>query len=117
VTSCLNREELLMLAKVFLVSLNRATQAEADAAVGEFVPRESAPGPGTRSFRVCRHPVKPGHLLFAMNFMDQAGCDAHAGSAACKELIAGQLTSSDHGVRPDRPRAGGQRLMDGRKCL
>ena len=47
--------------------------------------------PGTLSFRVYRDPARPDYLLFVEHFADQAAYDAHTGSAAYKELIAGRF--------------------------
>ena len=80
-----------MLVKVFPISLKPGKQAEAEAAVAEFEPRGPGNEPGTLSFRVYRDPAKPDYLLFVEHFADQAAYDAHTGSAAYKELIAGKF--------------------------
>lgn len=78
-----------MLAKVFPIKLKDGNQAAAEAIVQEFAPRGPAAEAGTLSFRVYRDPAKPDYLLFVEHFADQAAYDAHTGSAAYKELIAG----------------------------
>jgi quinol monooxygenase YgiN len=40
---------------------------------------------------VYRDPARPDYLLFVEHFADQAAYDAHTGSAAYKELIAGEF--------------------------
>jgi quinol monooxygenase YgiN len=80
-----------MLAKVFPISLKPGKQAEVEAIVGEFAPRGPAAEPGTLSFRVYRNPARPDYLLFVEHFADQAAYDAHTGSDAYKELIAGKF--------------------------
>ncbi len=47
--------------------------------------------PGTLSFRVYRDPARPDYLLFVEHSAGQAAYDAHTGSAAYKELIAGRF--------------------------
>jgi len=61
--------------------------------VHEFAPRGPAAEVGTLSFRVYRDPAKPDYLLFVEHFADQAAYDAHTGSPAYQELIAGQFAS------------------------
>ena len=78
-----------MLAKVFPINLKPGKQAEVEAIVHEFAPRGPGSEPGTLSFRVYRDPAKPDYLLFVEHFADQAAYDAHTGSGAYKELIAG----------------------------
>ena len=48
---------------------------------------------GTLSFRVYRDPANPDYLLFVEHFANQAAYDEHTGSAAYKELIAGQFAN------------------------
>ncbi len=80
-----------MLAKVFPIKLKDGNQAAAEAIVQEFGPRGPGAEEGTLSFRVYRDPAKPDYLLFVEHFADQAAYDAHAGSTAYKELIAGRF--------------------------
>ena len=80
-----------MLAKVFPINLKPGTQAEVEAIVEEFAPHGPAAEPGTLSFRVYRDPARPDYLLFVEHFADQAAYDAHTGSDAYKELIAGRF--------------------------
>jgi quinol monooxygenase YgiN len=80
-----------MLAKVFPIPLKAGTQDKAEAIVREFAPRGPGAEDGTLSFRVYRDPAKPDYLLFVEHFADQAAYDAHTGSAAYQELIAGQF--------------------------
>jgi quinol monooxygenase YgiN len=80
-----------MLAKVFPIALKPGRQAEVEAIVGEFAPKGPAREPDTLSFRVYRDPARPDYLLFVEHFADQAAYDAHTGSAAYKELIAGKF--------------------------
>jgi quinol monooxygenase YgiN len=84
-------EELPVLAKVFPISLKPGKQAEVEAIVGEFAPLGPGREPGTLSFRVYRDPARPDYLLFVEHFADQAAYDAHTGSDAYKELIAGRF--------------------------
>jgi quinol monooxygenase YgiN len=84
-------EELFVLVKVFPINLKPGRQAEVEAIVEEFAPSGPAVEPGTLSFRVYRDPAKPDYLLFVEHFADQAAYDAHTGSAAYKELIAGKF--------------------------
>jgi quinol monooxygenase YgiN len=85
----LTQEGLLVLAKVFPINLKPGKQAEVEAIVHEFALRGPGSEPGTLSFRVYRDPAKPDYLLFVEHFADQAAYDAHTGSGAYKELIAG----------------------------
>jgi quinol monooxygenase YgiN len=87
----LTQKELLVLVKVFPISLKPGKQAEVEAIVEEFAPKGPAQEPGTLSFRVYRDPARPDYLLFVEHFADQAAYDAHTGSAAYKELIAGRF--------------------------
>jgi quinol monooxygenase YgiN len=59
--------------------------------VQEFAPKGPGAEAGTLSFRVYRDPAKPDYLLFVEHFADQAAYDAHTGSDAYKELIAGKF--------------------------
>jgi quinol monooxygenase YgiN len=85
------QEELFVLVKVFPINLKPGKQAEVETIVAEFAPRGPAQEPGTLSFRVYRDPARPDYLLFVEHFADQAAYDAHTGSAAYKELIAGRF--------------------------
>jgi quinol monooxygenase YgiN len=87
----LTQEELSVLAKVFPINLKPGRQAEVEAIVEEFAPRGPAREPGTLSFRVYRDPARPDYLLFVEHFADQASYEAHTGSDAYKELIAGRF--------------------------
>ena len=80
-----------MLVKVFPISLKPGKQDEGEAVVAEFASRGPGNEPGTLSFRVYRDLAKPDYLLFVEHFADQAAYDAHTGSAAYKELIAGKF--------------------------
>ncbi|WP_214319968.1 putative quinol monooxygenase [Nonomuraea sediminis] len=80
-----------MLAKVFPIKLKPGKQAEAEAVVEEFAPKGPEQEPGTLSFRVYRDPANPDYLLFVEHFADQAAYDAHTGSPAYQELIAGRF--------------------------
>jgi quinol monooxygenase YgiN len=80
-----------MLYKVFPIKLQPGKQAEAEAIVAEFAPKGPEQEPGTVSFRVYRDPANVDYLLFVEHFADQAAYDAHTGSAAYKELIAGKF--------------------------
>jgi quinol monooxygenase YgiN len=81
----------MSLQKVFPIPLKPGTQAEAEAVVHEFAPKGPEQEPGTLSFRVYRDPARLDYLLFVEHFADQAAYDAHTGSAAYKELIAGRF--------------------------
>ncbi|GAB2574949.1 hypothetical protein GCM10027269_34040 [Kribbella endophytica] len=85
------REVTKMLSKVFPIELKPGKQAEAEAIVAEFAPRGPEQEAGTLSFRVYRDPARPDYLLFVEHFADQAAYDAHTGSAAYKELVAGRF--------------------------
>jgi quinol monooxygenase YgiN len=87
----LTQEELFVLAKVFPITLKPGKQAEVEAIVKEFAPKGPAQEPGTLSFRVYRDPSRPDYLLFVEHFADQAAYDAHTGSDAYQELIAGRF--------------------------
>jgi quinol monooxygenase YgiN len=80
-----------VLAKVFPIKLKDGNQAKAEALVEAFGPQGPGQEDGTLSFRVYRDPANPDYLLFVEHFADQAAYDAHTGSAAYKELIAGQF--------------------------
>ena len=80
-----------MLSKVFPIELKPGRQAEADALVREFAPVGPGQEPGTLSFRVYRDRNRPDYLLFVEHFADQAAYDAHTGSSAYRELIAGRF--------------------------
>ena len=80
-----------MLAKVFPIRLKDGMQAAAEAVVREFAPQGPAVEDGTLSFRVYRDPANPDYLLFVEHFADQAAYDAHTGSPAYRELIAGRF--------------------------
>jgi quinol monooxygenase YgiN len=80
-----------MLAKVFPIKLKDGMQAKAEEVVREFAPKGPAEERGTLSFRVYRDLAKPDYLLFVEHFTDQAAYDAHTGSPAYRELIAGRF--------------------------
>jgi quinol monooxygenase YgiN len=80
-----------VLTKVFPIELQAGKQAEAEAIVGQFAPKGPEQEPGTLSFRVYRDPGRPDYLLFVEHFADQAAYDAHTGSLAYRELIAGDF--------------------------
>jgi quinol monooxygenase YgiN len=80
-----------MLAKVFPIPLKPGKQAEAEAIVREFAPKGPGAENGTLSFRVYRDPARADYLLFVEHFADQAAYEAHTGSAAYRELIAGRF--------------------------
>src|SRR5579863_7631632 len=82
-----------MLVKVFPIKLKDGTQDKVEAVVHEFAPKGPATEDGTLSFRVYRDPAKPDYLLFVEHFADQAAYDAHTGSPAYRDLIAGQFAS------------------------
>jgi quinol monooxygenase YgiN len=81
-----------VLSKVFPIKLKDGMQDEAEAVIHDFVPKGPEPEPGTLSFRVYRDPAKPDYLLFIEHFADQAAYDAHTGSPAYRELIAGRFS-------------------------
>jgi quinol monooxygenase YgiN len=85
------QEGLSVLVKVFPINLKPGMQTEVEAVVQEFAPRGPAQEPGTLSFRVYRDPARPDYLLFVEHFADQAAYDAHTGSDAYTELIAGKF--------------------------
>jgi quinol monooxygenase YgiN len=66
-------------------------QAKVEAIVQEFAPQVPGTEDSTLSFRVYRDPAKPDYLLFVEHFADQAAYDAHTGSPAYQDLIAGQF--------------------------
>lgn len=80
-----------MLTKVFPIQLKDGKQAEAEALVEEFAPKGPGAEDGTLSFRVYRDAARADYLLFVEHFADQAAYDAHIGSAAYRELIAGRF--------------------------
>jgi quinol monooxygenase YgiN len=80
-----------VLAKVFPIPLKAGKQSAAEALVRDFAPKGPGQEDGTLSFRVYRDPARPDYLLFVEHFADQAAYDAHTGSAAYKELIAGEF--------------------------
>ena len=82
-----------MLVKVFPIKLQDGTQDKVEAIVREFAPLGPGTEEGTLSFRVYRDPARPDYLLFVEHFADQAAYDAHTGSAAYTDLIAGQFAS------------------------
>jgi quinol monooxygenase YgiN len=82
-----------VLVKVFPIKLKDGMQADVEAIVQEFAPKGPGTEDGTLSFRVYRDPAKPDYLLFVEHFADQAAYDAHTGSAAYRDLIAGQFAS------------------------
>ena len=83
-----------MLTKVFPIQLKDGKQAEAEEIVREFAPKGPGAEDGTLSFRVYRDPARPDYLLFVEHFEDQAAYDAHTGSAAYRELIAGRFADT-----------------------
>lgn len=82
-----------MLAKVFPIKLKDGMQDEAEAVVREFAPNGPEVEDGTLSFRVYRDPANPDYLLFIEHFADQAAYDAHIGSSAYRQLIAGRFAN------------------------
>jgi quinol monooxygenase YgiN len=80
-----------VLIKVFPIKLKPGKQAEAEAIVEQFAPKGPEQEPGTLSFRVYRDPANVDYLLFVEHFADQAAYDAHTGSPAYSELIAGKF--------------------------
>jgi quinol monooxygenase YgiN len=80
-----------MLSKVFPIPLQAGMQDKAEKLVHEFAKRGPAQEEGTLSFRVYRNPARPDYLLFVEHFTDQAAYDAHTGSTAYRELIAGEF--------------------------
>lgn len=80
-----------MLTKVFPIPLKPGKQAEAEEIVRQFALWGPELEPATLSFRVYRDPARPDYLLFVENFADQAAYDAHTGSFAYRELIAGRF--------------------------
>jgi quinol monooxygenase YgiN len=82
-----------MLTKVFPIPLKTGQQAAAEAIVEQFASRGPGQEAGTLSCRVYRDPKRPDYLLFVEHFADQQAYDAHTGSTAYKELIAGRFAS------------------------
>jgi quinol monooxygenase YgiN len=80
-----------MLIKVFPLKLKPGKQAEAEAIIEQYAPKGPGQEPGTLSFRVYRDPSTVDYLLFVEHFADQAGYDAHTGSPAYAEFIAGRF--------------------------
>jgi quinol monooxygenase YgiN len=80
-----------VLVKVFPIKLKDGMQEEVEAIVREFAPKGPGAEEGTLSFRVYRDPAKPDYLLFVEHFADQTAYDEHTGSAAYRDLIAGQF--------------------------
>jgi quinol monooxygenase YgiN len=80
-----------VLVKVYPIKLKDGMQDEVEAVVQEFAPKGPGAEDGTLSFRVYRDPAKPDYLLFVEHFADQAAYDAHTGSPAYQDLIAGQF--------------------------
>jgi quinol monooxygenase YgiN len=80
-----------MFAKVFPIDPKPGKQAEAERIVQAFAPKPQQES-GTLSFRVYRDLAKPDDLLFVEHFADQAAYDAHTGSQAYRELIAGEFS-------------------------
>ena len=80
-----------VLAKVFPLKLKDGNQAKAEALIEAFAPVGPGQEEGTVSFRVYRDPNNPDYLLFVEHFADQAAYDAHTGSAAYQEFIAGKF--------------------------
>jgi quinol monooxygenase YgiN len=80
-----------VLTKVFPIKLKDGNQVKAEAIVREFAARGPAEEPGTLSFRVYRDPKNVDYLLFVEHFTDEAAYDAHVGSNAYQELVAGQF--------------------------
>ena len=80
-----------MLTKVFPIKLKDGMQARAEEIVREYAPKGPGAETGTLSFRVYRDKGRPDYLLFVEHFADQAAYDAHTGSEAYRELIAGRF--------------------------
>jgi len=80
-----------VLVKVFPIKLKDGMQAKVEAIVQEFAPKGPGTEDGTLSFRVYRDPAKPDYLLFVEHFADQAAYDAHTGSPAYQDLVAGRF--------------------------
>jgi quinol monooxygenase YgiN len=87
-----NEEDQTMLVKMFPIKLKDGNQARAEAIVAEFAKRGPELERGTLSFRVYRDPRNVDYLLFVEHFADQAAYDAHTGSAAYAELVAGRFS-------------------------
>jgi quinol monooxygenase YgiN len=86
-----DQEDQHVLTKVFPIKLKAGNQAKAEALVEAFAPNGPGQEDGTLSFRVYRDPRNTDYLLFIEHFADQAAYDAHTGSSAYRELIAGQF--------------------------
>jgi quinol monooxygenase YgiN len=80
-----------VLAKVFPIPLQPCKQEEAEGIVQAFAPKGPQQESGTLSFRVYRDPARSDYLLFVEHFADQAAYNAHTGSPAYKELVAGKF--------------------------
>src|ERR1700688_904062 len=80
-----------MLVKVFPIKLQDGLQEKVEAVVQKFAPKGPGAEDGTLSFRVYRDPAKPDYLLFVEHFADQAAYDAHTGSPAYQDPIAGHF--------------------------
>jgi quinol monooxygenase YgiN len=80
-----------MIAKVFPIQLKAGNQARAEALIENFAPLGPGQEDGTLSFRVYRDANRTDYLLFVEHFVDQVAYDAHTGSVAYKQLIAGQF--------------------------
>jgi quinol monooxygenase YgiN len=89
---CARSRRISVLTKVFPIKLKPGQQAQAEAIVEQFAPKGPEQEPGTLSFRVYRDPANVDYLLFVEHFADQAAYDAHIGSAAYADLIAGQFS-------------------------
>jgi quinol monooxygenase YgiN len=79
------------LVKVFSIKLKPGTQGEAEELVQKFAPQGPAQEVGTHSFRVYRGNEGTDYLLFVEHFADADAYDAHTGSPAYAELIAGKF--------------------------
>src|SRR6266567_8140154 len=90
-SQCFVKGSFTMLVKVFPIKLRNGLQDKVEEVVREFAPKGPGTEDGTLSFRVYRDPAKPDYLLFVEHFADQAAYDAHTGSDAYKELIAGRF--------------------------
>ncbi|MFD0207092.1 MULTISPECIES: putative quinol monooxygenase [Saccharothrix] len=82
-----------MLTKVLSIPLKPGKQAEAEQLVRRFALLGPEQEPATLSFRVYRNAARPDYLLLIGNFADQHAYDAHTGSPAYRELVAGRLAA------------------------
>lgn len=80
-----------MLTKVLLIPLKPGKQAEAEEIVRRFALLGPEQEPATLSFRVYRVPARPDYLMLVGNFADQDAYDAHTGSPAYRDLMAGRF--------------------------